>query len=165
MKALQNYLTSPTILEQIDNNDQIPLLNDVLIDADALVALAKKDDSNHKMAIAINQRLQTKGVVYILSPFTIAEATTVLSYKVSQQAAKIFLEEMRKINLAEFDFRKEYCELTDKWFNKQKKKGASYFDCFNMALMERYQNQIVAIFSFDRTYPKNGFKTAQDFIN
>lgn len=161
MKVLQDYFTPTFTLEQIDN-DQTSLLNDVLVDADALVALAKRDDSNHKIAVAVNQKLQAKGVSYILSPFTIAEATTVLSYKVSHQAAKKFLEEIRKINLTEFDFRKECLELADKWFKQQSKNSISYFDCYNMALMERYQNQLVAIFSFDWIYPKNGFKTAQD---
>lgn len=163
MKVLQDYFTPAFTLEQIDN-DQTPLLNNVLVDADALVALAKIDDSNHKVAVAINQRLQVKGVSYILSPFTIAEATTVLSYKVSHQAARKFLEEIREINLTEFDFRKECLELADKWFKQQNKKGISYFDCYNMALMERYQNQLVAIFSFDWIYPKNGFKTTKDLI-
>lgn len=47
----------------------------ILVDADALVALAKKDDSNHQKALKIAQEL--KSAVLFASCFTIPEATTV----------------------------------------------------------------------------------------
>lgn len=42
MKNLQDYLL------------------DILLDADALIALAKQDDSNHERAVKINDELQKK---------------------------------------------------------------------------------------------------------
>lgn len=33
-----------------------------------------------------------------------------------------------------------------------------------MALLERYTNQIGAIFSFDGVYKRNGFKTADEIL-
>jgi len=140
------------------------LLKDVLVDADALVALAKKDDSNHKKAIKINNILQKKGINYYLSPFTITEVVTVLSYRVSHSAAKKFLKEIRKINLPVLELPQKYHYLADKWFLKQTKKGTSYADCYNMALMKKYQALIGAIFSFDSIYRKNGFKTTKEFL-
>jgi len=131
----------------------------VLVDADILVALAKKDDSNHKKAVEINNLLQEKGVTFYVSLFTIAEATTVLSYKVSHKAAKEFLRDIRKIDLPVLELSEKYKDLADEWFLKQTKKGASYFDCYNMALLERYKAQIKGIFSFDSIYKKNGFET------
>lgn len=132
----------------------------VLVDADVLIALSKKDDSNHQKATRIDRLLQNKSYTYYLSPFTVAEVTTVLSYKVSHQTAKKFLKQIRKISLPVLELDKISFELADEWFLKQKTKGTSYFDCYNMALMERYKNQLEAIFSFDSIYRKNGFKTA-----
>ena len=139
-------------------------MSDILLDADALIALAKLDDSNHQRATRINDELQKRGVSYMLSPFTIAEAATVLSYKVSHQAAKKFLKQIRELDIPVFDLKEDQIKLADFWFNKQSKKGISYFDCFNMALLERYKNQIGAIFSFDSIYKKNGFKIADELV-
>jgi len=131
----------------------------VLVDADALVALAKEDDSNHNKAVDICKILQKKGVSYLVSPFAVAEAVTVISYKVSQKAAISFLEETRTIdNLSEVSLPEQHAPLADAWFIKQKKKGTSYFDCYNMALLERYK--AYKIFSFDKVYESNGFLSA-----
>lgn len=159
MAKLADYLTGDFLLNETKTGQETTYLKGILVDADALVALAKKDDSNHKRAVRINNSLQEKGVSYYLSPFTIAETATVLSYKVSHQAAKKFLREIRKINLPVLELPEKYRDWADKWFLKQKKKGVSYFDCYNMALLERYKTQIEAIFSFDSIYKRNNFKT------
>ena len=139
-------------------------LEDILVDADALVAIAKKDDANHNKALLIEKKLQQKGVVFYFSPFTVAEAVTVISHKVSHKAAKEFLKEIRELNIAVFELPEKYKLLADIWFEKQNKKGTSYFDCYNLALLDRYKNQIAAIFSFDEVYKKNNFAFAQDLV-
>lgn len=139
-------------------------LEDILVDADALVAIAKSDDTNHSRALLIDRKLHQMGVIFYLSPFTVAEAATVLSYKVSQTAARKFLKEIRKLDLTTFELPEKHKLLADKWFEKQNQKGTSYFDCYNMALLDRYKNQIMAIFSFDEVYKKNGFTLAQDLV-
>lgn len=164
MKNIQDYLRDDLMLDEVNSSEETPLILDVLLDADALIALAKQDDSNHERAVRINDELQKRGVSYMLSPFTVAEAATVLSYKVSHQAAKNFLKQIRKLDIPSIDFKEEQIKLADSWFNNQSKKGISYFDCFNMALLERYKKQIEAIFSFDSIYKKNGFKIAEDII-
>lgn len=157
-------LSKNLLLEETKSNLDTFLIKDILLDADALVALAKKDDSNHSKAVKINNLLQNKGASYFLSPFTLAEAVTVLSYRVSHEAGKKLLKELRKIDLPILELPENYQDLADKWFLKQKKKGISYFDCYNMALLERYNNQLVAIFSFDEVYRKNGFKMVNTFL-
>lgn len=139
-------------------------LEDVLVDADVLVAIAKHDDSNHNKALLIDNKLRQRGVVFYLSPFTVAEAVTVLSHKVSQPSAKKFLKVVRELDLAVFELPDKHKLLADKWFEKQNKKGTSYFDCYNMALLSRYKNQLAAIFSFDEVYKKNDFTLAQDLV-
>ena len=136
----------------------------ILLDTDALVALTKKDDSNRQKAISIYQKLKENGVQFFLSPFTTAETVTVLSYRLSHKEAKKFLTEARKTDLPVLFVEDNAPNLADQWFLKENKKGTSYFDCYNMALLERYGKQLNAIFSFDSVYKKNGFKLAEEII-
>lgn len=156
--TISDYLEDRSLSEETKPGQKTGYIKDILVDADALVALSKTNDSNHKKAVKLSNKLQKLGVTHYLSPFTTGEASTVLSYKVSHQAAVKFLKEMRKIDLPVLTLPEKYKKLADKWFFKQKRKGVSYFDCYNMALMERYAKQISTIFSFDSIYKKNGFK-------
>ena len=162
MTSASDYLKEELFLDETNEDQETNSIKDVLVDADVLVALAKTNDSNHKKALKLTGKLQEIGVTYYFSPFTVAEAVTVLSYKTTHLAAKKFLKQIRKLNIPIFELQEEYRELPDKWFLKQDKKGTSYFDCYNMALMERYKNQLVAIFSFDQVYKKNGFGLVED---
>lgn len=163
MTNVTDFLEEKFLLDnQKSGHHDTLLVEGVLIDADALIALAKSDDSNHKNAVQISGKLQKKGVFYYLSPFTVSEAVTVLSHKTSHQAAKKFLEEMRRLDLPVLESRENLISIADKWFLKQKRKGISYPDCFNMALLERYKSDINSIFSFDSIYKRNGFKTVED---
>lgn len=72
----------------------------VLVDADFLVALAKEDDTNHRSAIS-RTRILDDALVFV-SPFTIPEAATVLSYKVSQKEAKKFYQKQERRVLSNF---------------------------------------------------------------
>ena len=134
---------------------------DVLVDADALVALVKTNDTNHKKALHISELLQKNGCTWYVSPFTVAEVVTVISYKINQTTAKAVLKQLRKQNLNVLILKEDQLDIVDTWFNKQTKKGTSYFDCYNMTLLERYN---FAIFSFDGVYKKNGFRTADEII-
>ena len=137
------------------------LISDILVDADVLVALAKNDDSNHKKALEISEGLQEEGAFWYFSPFTVAEAATVLSHKVSHESACDFLREIRNLDILIIYLHDRDVSLADKWFLKQKKKGTSYFDCYNMALMDRYSKTFDAIFSFDKVYKDNNFRLVE----
>ena len=150
------------LLEEIAPGQSISNTLNILVDSDALVALAKTDDPNHKKALSISEALQKKGCTWYVSPFTIGEVVTVISHKVNQATAKKVLEELREQNLNILTLKDEYIQLADEWFNKQSKKGTSYFDCYNMALLERYKKELNAIFSFDVVYKRNGFRLAEE---
>src|SRR3990167_4212746 len=94
-----------------------------LVDADSLVALAKEDDSNHKKALQIARI--SSGVSLYTTPFTIPEATTVLSYKISQEAAKQFLRQARQRKLIELKLTAQITQLADAVFLQQNPKGTS----------------------------------------
>ena len=163
MAAKSKYfsnLEEDLFLEETKSGEPTSIMLDILVDADALVALVKDNEQNHKRALSISEALQKRGCTWYVSPFTIGEVVTVISHKVNQATAKKVLKELRKQNLNLLTLKDEYLYLVDKWFNKQIKKGTSYFDCYNMALLERYKKQLNAIFSFDGVYKRNGFKTA-----
>jgi len=162
MTKISDYFEEKFFSDEIKPGQETNYLKGVLVDADALVALAKINDSNHTKAVDLGNKLQKTGAAYCLSPFTVAEAVTVLSYKVSHQAAKKFLKQVRELDIPVFELPENYKELPDNWFFKQTKKGISYFDCYNMALLDRYEEQLAAIFSFDLIYKRNGFTLASD---
>ncbi|MGB9706840.1 MAG: type II toxin-antitoxin system VapC family toxin [Microgenomates group bacterium] len=126
----------------------------ILVDADVLVALAKPDDSNHKKALTLAKKL--KNDILFITPFTIPEAATVLSYRVSHEAAKAFLSEARKRNLVELALNSEAIKSADEIFLAQKRKGTSWIDCLNAAMVKI--NFLDGIFSFDKFYSRLGIK-------
>ena len=165
MAAKSKYFSSldqDFLLKETKPGESTEYMLDALVDADALVALAKEDDPNHKKALNIARSLQNKGCTWYVSPFTIGEVVTVISHKVDHDTAKKVLEELREQNLNILTLKDEYIQLADEWFNKQGKKGTSYFDCYNMALLERYKKELNAIFSFDSVYKRNGFRLAEE---
>ena len=165
MTDIVDYLEDNFFFQETKHHQATTYLTDILVDADALVALAKTNDSNHKKAVNLSDTLQKIGVSYHFSPFTVAEAATVLSYKTSHPSAMKFLTQIRKLDIPILELPEKDVSLADKWFLKQKKKGSSYFDCYNMALLDRYKKQLAAIFSFDSIYKRNGFTLLEDFEN
>jgi predicted nucleic acid-binding protein len=125
----------------------------LLVDTDFLIALIKEDDKNHSKAISKLKGL--KEALIFVTPFTIPETATVLSYKVSQKSAKKFLREaMRKF--VELPLNEEIIALADKIFLTQNKKGISWIDCLNAAIVKYYKFE--GILSFDKFYSKVGIK-------
>lgn len=142
----------------------MPLYAQVLMDADGLVALVKEDDSNHQKALHIVDRLEQKGVFFLITPFTVPECVTVLSYKVSHNVACEFLQEVRTLDLGEFEvseFHDKLKERVDGIFLQEEKNRTSYFDCVNIAYMERFH--LDAIFSFDKIYHLHHLRYADEW--
>ena len=123
----------------------------IIVDADILVALAKSDDSNHQRALALMRQWVGK-VRICVSPFSIPEAATVLSYRVSQLAAKKFLETARGKHIEELTVTDEITALTDSVFLSQSSNGISWPDCLNVAMYKYYK--LDAISAFDKFYKK-----------
>jgi len=125
----------------------------LLVDTDFLIALIKEDDKNHSKAISKLKGL--KEALIFVTPFTIPETATVLSYKVSQKSAKKFLREARR-KFVELPLNEEIIALADKIFLTQNKKGISWIDCLNAAIVKYYKFE--GILSFDKFYSKVGIK-------
>lgn len=131
-----------------------------LIDADFLVALAKEDDAHHAWALRITETLKEASI--FITPFAIPETATVLSYKVSQKAAKEFLISARKRHFIELPLDEGVIKETDAIFLMQKKKGTSWIDCLNVSCVKIYQ--LDGILSFDKFYKKAGIKTFTNYM-
>jgi len=128
----------------------------ILVDADALVAIAKETDSNHKKALVTSQKIRT-ATIYT-TPFTIPEAATVLSHKASQFEAKNFLKNVRERILSEIQLNPGLVQTADEIFLSQKTKGTSWIDCLNVAVVKT--EELDGIFSFDKFYKKLKIKYA-----
>lgn len=128
----------------------------VLVDSDALVALIKTDDAHFKTATRLVTEAKNKQIEFFLSQYTIAEVSTVLSHKVSQVAAIRFLSGIYQFNLTVISATEAQFLKAEEIFVQQQKKGTSFFDCLNIALIQHHS--LDAIFSFDKIYPKNGIQ-------
>lgn len=126
----------------------------ILADADFLVALAKKDDINHQEAVS-KAKILKEDTIFI-TPFTIPEAATVLSYKVSQKEAKKFLAQIRRTGIIEVFLDQKIISSADKIFLSQNKKGTSWIDCLNVSIVNFYK--LDGILSFDKFYKKLNIK-------
>lgn len=126
----------------------------ILADADAIVALIKRDETNHEEAINLAKQAYENGFEFFISQYTVAEVCTVLSNKVSQQVAVEFLASLYEKSITIIGATEVVFLEAEKVFTEQKKKGTSYFDCLNIALF--HQLGFDQIFSFDGMYTKNG---------
>lgn len=128
----------------------------ILVDSDIYYSLLDKNDANHKQALLLNKKYLIKGIEFITLNLVIFETATVLSHKINQQTAVFFLQNVLsgKMQIIRLD---EYIEKEAfKIFVRQQRKNMSFVDCANMALMKKLG--LTTIFSFDKIYPKNGFK-------
>lgn len=127
-----------------------------LVDTDAIIALLKLDDPHHKIASRLSAESKKKNVQFFLSQYTVAEVATVLSYKVSQTIAIQFLAGIHHFDLTVIGATEAHFLKAEEVFVGQKKKGTSFFDCLNIALVQL--SGFDGIFSFDKVYQKNGVK-------
>lgn len=136
----------------------------IFVDADAFIALTKQDDSNHKRAKQIFEKLQDTLVAFVTSNLVFIEAVTVLSQRINHEVAVTFINNMKSEDSA-FQIERINEDMEEKAvqiFIEQKSKNVSFVDCANIAIV-KYKD-MDGIFSFDSIYRKNGFKIAEDII-
>lgn len=125
----------------------------LLADSDFLFGLFVPDDFHYKRARQIWIGLVRKDSEVFVLNLTIQETATVLSHKRGQFAAVSFINKLPelKLKLIEVDMDME----KDGWkiFKTQTKKGTSFVDCINIAVMHKYKFD--GILSFDEFYPKS----------
>ncbi|MBU1085404.1 MAG: PIN domain-containing protein [Candidatus Beckwithbacteria bacterium] len=126
----------------------------LFIDADAFVGTYIPQDAHYQKCLKLILKIhQSKAVVYT-SNTSFYEAVTVISQKAGKDKAKLFLKKSLKgVKVIYID---SFLEAkAQQIFSRQTSKNVSFFDCINMAIMEKLK--IKYIFSFDLHYKKNGF--------
>ena len=123
-----------------------------LIDANIVVALYRSDDSLHRVAVTVVSKLKESDWKFIFTNLLFQETATVLSMRVGMNLAKKFLQDHSNL-IDEIIFVDEEVEkLSWRIFSSQTKKGTSFVDCSNLAVIEKFS--LDGIVSFDKFYPK-----------
>lgn len=130
--------------------------NNIFIDTDAIIALARMDDSNHEKAVELQEFVNEDEVKIYTSNFVVGEIITVLSQKSSVAVAEKIGKEIVGGNIAVIYITGKQMKKALKKFSKQTSKNSRFTDIVNMVLMDELK--IDTIFSFDNHYPKNGYK-------
>ncbi len=130
----------------------------VLVDTDAIVALLNEQDASHQKALETTNFLVRNSLSFVISNFCFGESLTVVSKKIGHREAVQYLHQVKGglFEILTVDERLEDMAYTI--FERQTSKNVSFIDCTNMAILTRYRWN--TIFSFDKIYPKNGFKLA-----
>lgn len=126
-----------------------------LADSDFFIALYSEDDTNHKRAFTILQRIaQFEEPCVSLSVFVYSETTTVLSQRVSKKMASNFISDLEDCGAVIITDIGEAFRAAQEIFRKQLSKNVSFVDATNIAFMR--SGRFDELLSFDRDYIKNG---------
>ncbi len=133
----------------------------VIVDADAIIAQADPNDKHHLIAAKISEFLSKANAEVIYPATAIAESNAYIqrvlgSTTSAYETAIVFADS--NILIAEINH--EIIKNALKYFNPKTSKKNTLFDCIIAAIAK--EKQADAIFSFDKFYPKNGFKLASD---
>ncbi len=128
----------------------------LFLDADAVVALARIDDSNHAKAVKLQKLINGNAIKIYTSNFVVGEVVTVLSQRSGIDIAVKVGEQMMAGDITIICISKEQMENALQKFSKQTSKNSRFTDMANMVLMDGFN--VDTIFSFDNHYPQNGYK-------
>ena len=128
------------------------MMKKLLVDSDFLVGVFREDDGNHKKAMILLESMRGEEVELWMSNLVQQESATVISHRVGMEAVGSFIKRLTADvhKTVRIDEKLE----KDSWkiFLKQTKKGCSFVDCSNLAVIYRYK--LDGILAFDEFYPK-----------
>ena len=133
----------------------------VIGDADAIVAQANPEDSNHDKAVSIAEKLIQSQVNVIYPVTAVLEAVTHIQRALSSGATAYGTAQLMidpSVQVIEVNQQTLTNALT--YFSPTTSKQNTLFDCVVAAVADEYKAD--AIFSFDRFYKKKGFKLAEE---
>ncbi len=129
----------------------------IFVDADAIIALLRRDDVHHAHAWEIYGELRKERVRFKTNQIALFEAGTVISQRVGHKAALRLLMDVKEREIFKvIEYSKNTFDVARTLFEKQTSKNVSLFDCFHMAFCE--SQNIRSVFSFDTAYQANGFQ-------
>ncbi|MEX0896317.1 MAG: PIN domain-containing protein [Patescibacteria group bacterium] len=125
---------------------------DALIDSDAFVGLIFPNDAHHQNASQMFQDMALRKLHIACTNVAVTETITVLSHRQGQKLAKQFLEYLAQTELTIIRVTNPREECALDIFKHQIKKGTSFVDCANVAIMKELDIPYIA--SFDQGYEK-----------
>jgi len=132
------------------------MANELLADSDFFIALYKRDDANHEMAVRLLETIGEKNMSIILSVFAYSEITTVLSQRIGKATARNFMEDVETSGVRIVLATESLLEKAKHIFRQQRSKNVSFTDAANIALAN--MQGFDTIVSFDNDYKKNGLR-------
>jgi predicted nucleic acid-binding protein len=121
----------------------------ILCDADFLIALLLKEDSNHLKAVGLYNKY-SENYEFVFLSITKYEIATVLSRKLPQKEAISMYKDFQDGFQNEIWFEKSWESEVFELYNSFIKKNISFFDCACMILAPKINAKIA---SFDSFYP------------
>lgn len=135
--------------------------NLVVGDADAIIAQANSEDSNHKEAVRIAQELITSQVRVIYPVTAVIEAVTHIQRALNSGVTAFGTAQLMVDPAIEVvEVNKQTLTNAISYFGPTTSKKNTLFDCVVAATAEEYRAD--AIFSFDKFYKGKGFKLASE---
>ncbi len=136
----------------------------VIVDADAIIAQADKNDKHHHVAEIISKFLVNMDAHIIYPATAIAESNAYIQRVLNSTAsaydtAIVFTDP--NVQVGEVD--QKVLKNALKHFSPTTSKKNTLFDCIILSIAEEYKAD--AIFSFDKFYKRKGFKLASELIN
>ncbi|MCK9417966.1 MAG: PIN domain-containing protein [Nitrospirae bacterium] len=128
----------------------------IFVDASAWIALADRDDANHKKAAAVYPSLLTENIRLITSNFVIAETYIVLLKELGHAAAISFLERVKTSPRITRVYSTEDLESeAQTMLGKYRDQDFSYADAVSFTIMKR--QKIIKAFAYDKHFLSAGF--------
>ena len=133
----------------------------VVGDADAIIAQANSNDSNHQEAMRVTLALIGSQIKVIYPVTAVVEAITHIQRVLNSGATAYGTTSLMIDPAVEVvEVNKQVLANAIKYFSPTTSKKNTLFDCIVAAVAE--DNNADAIFSFDVFYKKNGFKLASE---
>ncbi|MBI4253209.1 type II toxin-antitoxin system VapC family toxin [Candidatus Uhrbacteria bacterium] len=131
--------------------------NEFLADADFLIALYSKNDTNHAKALKLLERVADFfRPRIVISMLVYGEVVTILSQRVAQKTAHHFMDDSEQQGITVMAITQEIFRFAQDIFRRQRSKNVSFVDATNIALMQN--KSFMGLLSFDRDYLKNGIR-------
>lgn len=128
----------------------------ILVDSDCLVGAFKEGDPHQKTSIKFLYHHTKEGdSLYVLN-IVLQETVTVLSHRTGMDAVRLFHKSLPSLNLVIINLNESLENNSWTIFLSQTKKGTSFVDCANLAVVEYYK--LDGILSFDEFYKEKRIK-------
>ena len=126
--------------------------NQVFVDSDFWVGYYLEFDAHHQTTLPAMQKFKEQGKQLVLSSLVVGETMTVLSHKDGQSTARGFYRDIQRSGIPVYFVDEALDQTAKKIFIAEDKKGMSYVDCANVAVMRAFG--IDQIYAFDTIYHK-----------